>query len=90
MAVKQAISFLLTCRGLSVLYYGDGQYLFNDTNGGATPYERNAMQGQTHFGATDATLLIQYLTALRATNPAIAYWTMTQRKINSDVYVYER
>ena len=89
-AVKQTISFLLTCRGLPVLYHGDEQYLFNDTNGGATPYERNAMQGQTHFGATDATLLIQYLAALRAANPAIAYWTMTQRWINSDVYVYER
>jgi glycosidase len=87
MAVKQAISFLLTCRGVPVLYYGDEQYLFNDTNGGVVPYNRN---GMTSFGSTDAVLLIQYLAALRAANPAVAYGTMTQRWINNDVYIYER
>ncbi len=87
MAVKQAISFLLTCRGVPVLYYGDEQYLFNDTNSGGVPYNRN---GMTSFGSTDAVLLIQYLAALRAANPAVAYGTMTQRWINKDVYIYER
>ncbi len=87
MAVKQAISFLLTCRGVPVLYYGDEQYLHNDTDSGKVPYNRN---GMTSFGSTDATLLIQYLAALRAANPALAYGTMTQRWINSDVYIYER
>jgi glycosidase len=87
MAVKQALSFLLTCRGLPVLYYADEQYLFSDTDGGATPYERN---GMTSFSSTDAVLLIQYLAALRASNPALAYGTMTQRWINDDVYIYER
>jgi hypothetical protein len=87
MAVKQAISFLLTCRGVPVLYYGDEQYLFNDTDSGGVPYNRN---GMTSFGSNDAVLLIQYLAALRAANPAVAYGTMTQRWINSDVYIYER
>jgi glycosidase len=87
MAVKQALSFLLTCRGLPVLYYADEQYLFSDTNGGATPYERN---GMTSFNSTDAVLLIQYLASLRASNPALAYGTMKQRWINDDVYIYER
>ncbi|MGD0733992.1 MAG: alpha-amylase family glycosyl hydrolase [Terracidiphilus sp.] len=87
MAVKQAISFLLTCRGVPVLYYGDEQYLYSDTDGGVTPYNRN---GMTSFNATDAVLLIQYLAALRAANPAVAYGTMTQRWINDDVYIYER
>jgi glycosidase len=44
----------------------------------------------TSFGSNDAVLLIQYLAALRAANPAVAYGTMTQRWINSDVYIYER
>ena len=87
MAVKQAISFLLTCRGIPVLYYGDEQYLHNNTNGGTIPYNRNAM---TSFSSTDAVLLIQYLAALRAANPAAAYGTMNQRWINDDVYIYER
>jgi glycosidase len=87
MAVKEALSFLLTCRGVPIVYYGDEQYLYNDTDGGATPYNRNAM---TSFNSTDAVLLIQYLAALRAANPAVAYGTMEQRWINSDVYIYER
>jgi glycosidase len=92
MAVKQAISFLLTCRGVPILYYGDEQYLYNDTNNGNTPYNRNGMtvSGMAHFGPTDAVLLIQYLAALRAANPALAYGTMQQRWINEDVYIYER
>lgn len=87
MAVKQALSFIFTCRGVPVVYYGDEQYLHNDTSGGNDPYDRNAM---TSFGATDAVALIQYLAALRATNPAIAYGSMQQRWINDDVYIYER
>ncbi len=87
MAVKQAISLLLTCRGVPVVYYGDEQYLYSDTNSGGVPYNRN---GMTSFGSTDATLLIQYLAALRAANPAVAYGTMMQRWINNDVYIYER
>jgi glycosidase len=87
MAMKDALSFLLTCRGLPTVYYGDEQYLYKDTDGGVNPYDRNAM---TSFNTTDAVLLIQYLAALRASNPAIAYGAMTQRWINSDVYIYER
>jgi hypothetical protein len=70
-----------------VVYSGDEQYLHNDTGGGNDPYDRNAM---TSFGMTDAVTLIQYLAALRASNPAIAYGTMQQRWINDDVYIYER
>ena len=87
MAVKLALSFIFTCRGVPVVYYGDEQYLHNDTGGGNDPYDRNAM---TSFGTTDAVTLIQYLAALRASNPAIAYGTMQQRWINDDVYIYER
>jgi hypothetical protein len=44
----------------------------------------------TSFNSSDAVLLIQYLAALRAANPAVAYGTMNQRWINDDVYIYER
>ena len=87
LAVKQALAFIFTCRGVPVVYYGDEQYLHNDTGGGNDPYDRNAM---TSFGMTDAVTLIQYLAALRASNPAIPYGTMQQRWINDDVYIYER
>ncbi len=86
-AVKQALAFIFTCRGVPVVYYGDEQYLHNDTGGGNDPYDRNAM---TSFGTTDAVTLIRYLAALRASNGAIAYGTMQQRWINDDVYIYER
>jgi glycosidase len=86
-AAKQALAFIFTCRGVPVVYYGDEQYLHNDTSGGNDPYDRNAM---TSFGMTDAVTLIQYLAALRASNAAIAYGTMQQRWINDDVYIYER
>jgi glycosidase len=86
-AVKLALSFIFTCRGVPVVYYGDEQYLHDDTGGGNDPYDRNAM---TSFGPTDAITLIQYLAALRASNAAIAYGTMQQRWINDDVYIYER
>lgn len=87
MAMKEALSFLLTCRGLPIVYYGDEQYLYNDTNNGGVPYDRN---GMTSFQPNDAVLLLQYLAALRAANPAVAYGTMQQRWINDDVYIYER
>jgi glycosidase len=87
MGVKQALSFVFTCRGIPAVYYGDEQYLHNDTRGGNDPYDRNAM---TSFGTTDAVTLIQYLAALRARNPAVAYGSMQQRWVNDDVYIYER
>lgn len=87
MAVKQALSFIFSCRGIPSMYYGDEQYLHNDTSGGNDPYDRNAM---TSFGTTDAVTLIQYLAALRAANPAVAYGSMQQRWINDDVYIFER
>lgn len=87
MEVKMATAFVMTCRGVPVLYYGDEQYLHNDTDSGNDPYDRNAM---TSFSANDATLLIQYLAALRSSNPAVAYGSFTQRWLTNDTYIYER
>ena len=75
-------------RGIPVVYYGDEQYLHNDTNGGNDPYNRPQM---TSFSTTStAYKLIGSLSALRQSNDAVGYGTSTQRWINSDVYIYER
>lgn len=83
-----ALAFVLTCPGIPVIYYGDEQYLHNDTNGGGDPYNRNWMSS---FGTTTtAYTLINKLSSLRQTNNALAYGQSQQRWINSDVYIFER
>ena len=86
--LHEALAFLLTCRGVPVIYYGTEQYLHNDTNQGKDPFNRPMM---SNFDTTTkAYKLISNLTALRKSNPAISYGTMTQRWINNDAYIYER
>src|SRR5882757_2872250 len=86
--LNEALAFQLTSRGIPVIYYGDEQYLHNDTGGGNDPYNRPQM---TSFSTTTAAYkLISALSSLRQSNDAIAYGTSTQRWINSDVYIYER
>jgi glycosidase len=86
--LNEALAFQLTTRGIPVVYYGDEQYLHNDTSGGTDPYNRPQM---TSFATTTAAYkTIAALSGLRQTNDAIAYGTSTQRWINSDVYIYER
>jgi|SRR5579884_1194045 glycosidase len=86
--LHEALAFLLTCRGIPTIYYGDEQYLHNDTNGGGDPYNRPMMAS---FGtATTAYKLIGSLAGLRQTNDALAYGTSQQRWISSDVYIFER
>lgn len=84
----EALAFLLTCRGIPSIYYGNEQYLHNDTNGGGDPYNRPMM---TSFSTTTtAYTLINQLATLRQQNPALAYGTSRQRWINNDVYIFER
>ena len=86
--LNEATAFLLTCRGIPVIYYGDEQFLHNDTNGGGDPFNRLAM---TAFSTTTTPYkLVGQLSALRQSNPALAYGGFQQRWINSDVYIYER
>ncbi len=86
--LNEALAFQLTTRGIPVIYYGDEQYLHNDTNGGGDPFNRPQM---TSFDTTStAYKVIAVLAGLRQTNDAIAYGTTKQRWINDDVYVYER
>jgi IPT/TIG domain/Alpha amylase, C-terminal all-beta domain len=86
------MAFLLTCRGIPIILYGDEQYLHNDTstpNGnGNDPYNRVPM---TSFDTTTtAYKLIGQLASLRQSNDALGYGTYLQRWISNDVYVYER
>src|SRR5207244_9764011 len=83
-----ALAFILTSRGIPSIYYGDEQYLHNDTGGGGDPYNRPMMS--SFSTTTTAFSLIHSLATLRQSNPALAYGTTQQRWINSDVYIFER
>ena len=91
--LQEAMAFLLTGRGVPILFYGDEQYLFNNSTGsdgnpGTDPYNRVWMS--SFSTTTNAYKLITKLAALRQANDAVGYGTWTQRWINSDVYIYER
>ncbi|MEN3331028.1 MAG: cyclomaltodextrin glucanotransferase, partial [Blastocatellia bacterium] len=86
--LHEALAFILTSRGIPCIYYGTEQYLHNDTSGGNDPYNRPMMPGFST--STTAYTLINRLSSLRRSNPAISYGSMNQRWINSDVYIYER
>jgi glycosidase len=86
--LNESLAFILTCRGIPVIYYGDEQYLHNDTGGGTDPYNRNQM---TSFSTTTTPYsFIHTLAGLRQTNDAIAYGSSTERWLNNDVYIFER
>lgn len=78
----------MTVPGIPVVYYGDEQYLHNDTSGGNDPYNRPMMSSWSQ--TTKPYQFVQKLSALRKQNPALRYGSNTQRWINSNVYIYER
>ena len=86
--LQEAMAFLLTGRGIPIIFYGDEQYLFNTTNGGNDPYNRVWMS--SFDTGTTAYKIVSRLAALRQANDAVAYGTWKQRWINNDVYIYER
>jgi glycosidase len=86
--LNEALAFILTSRGIPVIYYGDEQYLHNDTGGGTDPYNRNPM---TSFSTTTTPYkFISSLSGLRQSNDALAYGSSAERWINNDVYIFER
>ena len=86
--LHEAMAFLLTCRGIPVILYGDEQYLHNDTNSGNDPYNRVWMS--SFSTSTTAYQLINKLATLRQSNDALGYGGFQQRWLNNDVYIYER
>ncbi len=86
--LNEAFAFLLTCRGIPVIYYGDEQYLHNDTSGGTDPYNRPQM---VNFSTTTTAYKVMgKLSALRTANNAVGYGGWQQRYLSGDVYIYER
>jgi glycosidase len=90
--LNEATAFLIACRGIPVIYYGDEQYIHNDTSNGTQnggdPYNRPWMS--SFSTTTTAYQLITKMSALRQSNNALAYGTSQQRWINNDVYIFER
>lgn len=86
--LHEALGFILTARGIPCVYYGTEQYLHNDTSGGTDPYNRPMMPGFST--STTAYTLMNRLSTLRRSNPAVGYGSMSQRWLNNDVYIYER
>lgn len=78
----------MTVPGIPVVYYGDEQYLHNDTNGGNDPYNRPMMTNWDQ--TTTAYKLVQKLSAVRSANAALRYGTSGQRWLNDNVYIFER
>ncbi|QQE79266.1 alpha-amylase family glycosyl hydrolase [Alicyclobacillus sp. SO9] len=85
---NDALVFELNAQGIPDIYYGDEQYLHNDTNGGGDPYNRPMMNSWSE--TTTPYKITQDLSNLRKQNPALRFGTSTQRWMNNDVYVYER
>lgn len=86
--LDQAQVFVLTARGVPTIYYGDEQYLHNDTNSGNDPYNRPMMT--TFSETTRGFQIVKKLSDLRKNNAAVRFGSIGQRWLNSDVYIYER
>jgi glycosidase len=86
--LDEATAFVLTARGIPVVYYGDEHYLHNDSNKGNDPYTRPWMSSFAED--TVGFKLVQNLTALRRSNDALAYGSMVPRSVTQDTYVFER
>jgi glycosidase len=86
--LNEAMAFVLTARGIPTVYYGDEQYLHNDTNKGADPYNRPWMSSFDEN--TVGFKLVRKLASLRKSNDALAYGNMRTRLVVQDVYIFER
>jgi glycosidase len=82
--LEAALAFVLTARGIPCIYYGSEQYL----EGGDDPDNRRRMPAFSE--TTKAFKIIKSLSGLRRDNEALGYGSITQRWINSNVYIYER
>ena len=86
--LHMALAVLMTIPGTPVVYYGTEQYLHNDTLGGGDPYNRPMMSG--FDTSTTAYRLISCLSALRQSNPALAFGNYQPLKVSRAVYVFKR
>ncbi|OGR44494.1 MAG: hypothetical protein A2X35_00055 [Elusimicrobia bacterium GWA2_61_42] len=86
--MEMALALILTCRGTPCVYYGTEQYLHNDTNGGADPYNRPMME---NWGTqTPAFQLVSRLAKVRRENRAVQSGSHRRKYLSQDVYAYTR
>lgn len=93
-ALRLAIDFLMTSRGIPCLFYGTEQYLHNDTNadsniyGNNDPYNRPMMDNWD----TETPLYwdVRKLSGLRRLNPAISMGSQWEKYITPDTFCYVR
>ena len=86
--MEMALALILTCRGIPCVYYGTEQYLHNDTNGGADPYNRPMMEKWDTD--TPAFRLIKKLAKVRRENIAVQRGSHRVKLVSGDVYAYTR
>ncbi len=86
--LQAALAVVMTIPGVPIIYYGTEQYLHNDTQGGGDPYNRPMM---SNFDTTTpAYQLLRCLSALRQSNPALAYGGYRALHLAHSLYVFER
>jgi cyclomaltodextrin glucanotransferase len=83
----------MTVRGIPAIYYGTEHYSANFTTNafgqvGSDPYNREVMPSFAQD--SEAFKIIQALTELRKTSPAIPQGSYSQKWLNDDILVYER
>lgn len=86
--VDMGLALILTCRGTPCIYYGTEQYLHNDTNGGADPYNRPMMEKWDT--GTPAFSVVKKLASVRRENPAVQSGSHRRKFLSRDAYVYTR
>lgn len=87
-ALHAALATVMTIPGIPVIYYGTEQYLHNDTQGGGDPYNRPMMS--SFDTTTPAYKLLHCLSALRRSNPALAYGDYHALHLSHALYVFQR
>ena len=83
-----ALGLIMTCRGTPCVYYGTEQYLHDDTNGGADPYNRPMMERWDQ--TTPAFRLIKTLAKVRKENLAVQRGSQRVKFVSENVYAYTR
>jgi cyclomaltodextrin glucanotransferase len=86
--LRMAVDFIMTARGIPILYYGTEQCLHNDTNGGEDPYNRPMMESWDQD--TPIYRDVKTLAELRRKNLAVQKGATHTRHLDDDVYVFER
>ena len=87
-ALHEALAVVMTIPGIPIVYYGTEQYLHNDTQGGGDPYNRPMMS--SFDTTTPAYQLLHCLSALRQSNPALAYGGYQALHVSHSLYVFQR